>query len=135
MEKFVDDKTNFIHHAIGFIGYRIEFVDHGFILKLCDDFSDNWISFIEHDFISDNEIRSWNSCYRSWKWFYRSANWFDIFNNILWYLSILSFSLLDMTFKYTYLHCKYFDSTQYSFWQCYVSNCNLVVYSTVQNII
>ena len=25
------------------------------------------------------------------------------------------------------MHCKYNDCTQYSFWQCYVSNCNLAV--------
>ena len=30
-------------------------------------------------------------------------------------------------------HCKYFDCTQYSFWQCYVSHCNLAVHVTAQN--
>jgi len=38
---FVDDKTDFTDHGIGFIGLRIEFIDHGFISKLCDDFSDD----------------------------------------------------------------------------------------------
>ena len=33
------------------------------------------------------------------------------------------------------MHCKYFDCTQYSFWQCYICNCNLVVQCTVQNSI
>ena len=32
------------------------------------------------------------------------------------------------TTKKQILHCKYLDCTQYSFWQCYVSNCNLVVH-------
>ena len=31
------------------------------------------------------------------------------------------------------LNCKYFDCTQYSFWQCYVSHCNLAVHVTAQN--
>ena len=31
-------------------------------------------------------------------------------------------------------HCKYFDCTQYSFWQCYMCHCNLVVYITALNI-
>ena len=29
------------------------------------------------------------------------------------------------------IHCKYFDCTQYSFWQCYMCHCNLAVYITV----
>ena len=31
------------------------------------------------------------------------------------------------------VHCKYFDCTQYSFWQCYMCHCNLVVYITALN--
>ena len=31
------------------------------------------------------------------------------------------------------MHCKYFDCTQYSFWQCYVSHCNLAAHVTAQN--
>ena len=31
------------------------------------------------------------------------------------------------------VHCKYFDCSQYSFWQCYISHCNLVVHVTAQN--
>ena len=33
------------------------------------------------------------------------------------------------------IHCKYFDCTQYSFWQCYICNCNLVMQCTVRNSI
>ena len=31
------------------------------------------------------------------------------------------------------LHCKCFDFTQYSFWQCYISHYHLTVHATVQN--
>ena len=31
------------------------------------------------------------------------------------------------------VHCKYFGCTLYSFWQCYVSHCNLAVHVTAQN--
>ena len=30
--------------------------------------------------------------------------------------------------KRSRIHCKYFDCAQYSFWQCYISNCNLAVH-------
>ena len=32
-----------------------------------------------------------------------------------------------------FLHCKYIGSTQYSFWQCYISNSNLAVVSTADD--
>ena len=31
-------------------------------------------------------------------------------------------------FSYAQGHCKYFDCTQYSCWQCYVCHCDLAVH-------
>ena len=33
------------------------------------------------------------------------------------------------------LHCKYIGSTQYSFWQCYISHSNLAVVSTADDCV
>ena len=33
------------------------------------------------------------------------------------------------------IHCKYIGSTQYSFWQCYISHSNLAVVSTADDCV
>jgi len=32
------------------------------------------------------------------------------------------------------VHCKYFDCTKYSFWQCYISHCNLAAHIAAKHI-
>ena len=49
-----------------------------------------------------------------------------------WLNDYWKMSLETVTKKMT-LYCKYFDCTKYSFWQCYVSHCNLAVLVTAQN--
>ena len=41
--------------------------------------------------------------------------------------------MFALSFLSAEAHCKYFDCTQYSFWQFYISHCNLALHVIAQN--